>query len=156
MKRKEGNFALGFYRIRGKLQLLQTSVNILYHQLIKMKLCLSHYSHKSMPHVKFESGSFSILVYMTSQNFPLKKGTSHRIRIFTPGKWVKLLFKKWVLSPESFFSTQNWPPPHVNFSNFQAEESFSFSKFLRRLKKRSSSPPDWSILLKFSQNMSQR
>ena len=24
------------------------------------------------------------------------------------------------LCPESFFSTQNWPPPHVNFSKFQA------------------------------------
>ena len=24
-------------------------------------------------------------------------------------------------------------PPHINFSNFQAEENFSFSKFLGRL-----------------------
>ena len=144
MKRKEGNFALGFYRIRGKLQLLQTSVNILYHQLIKMKLCLSHYSHKSMPHVKFESGSFSILVYMTSQNFPLKKGTSHRIRIFTPGKWVKLLFKKWVLSPESFFSTQNWPPPPCQFQQFSSRGKLFIFKIFETSQKEKQQPP-WLI-----------
>ena len=32
--------------------------------------------------------------------------------------------------------------PHVNFSNFQAEENFSFSKFLGRLnKKRAAATP---------------
>ena len=52
------------------------------------ELCVSHYSHKSMPHAKFEFGSFSIFGDMTSQNFSLKKGTSHGIRIFTTVKWV--------------------------------------------------------------------
>ena len=35
-----------------------------------------------MPDARFESGSFSILGDMTSQNFPLKKGTSDGIQIF--------------------------------------------------------------------------
>ena len=55
---------------------------------IVMKFCLSHYSHKSMPDTKFECSNFSIFRDMTSQNFPLKRGTSHGIRIITAGKWV--------------------------------------------------------------------
>ena len=43
-----------------------------------------------MPDAKFEPGSFSSFGDMTSQNFPLKKGTSHQIQLFIPGKWVKL------------------------------------------------------------------
>ena len=53
------------------------------HQLIEMKLCMSHYySHKSIPDAKFESSIFSFSSFgdITSQNFPLKRGTSHRIR----------------------------------------------------------------------------
>ena len=49
---------------------------------------MSHYSNKSMLDAKFESGSFSIFGDMTSESFPLKKGTSNLIWIFTPGKWV--------------------------------------------------------------------
>ena len=49
-----------------------------------LKLCTSQYSHESMPGAKFESGSFSSLGDMTSQNFPLKSGASHKIWIFTP------------------------------------------------------------------------
>ena len=30
-----------------------------YNQLIEMKCCMSHYSHKNMPDAKFVSGSFS-------------------------------------------------------------------------------------------------
>ena len=58
-----------------------------YRQPIEMKLCLSQYSHKNMPDAKFESGGFSSFGGMTSQNFPLKRG-SHKLRIFTLGKWV--------------------------------------------------------------------
>ena len=43
-----------------------------------------------MPDAKFESCSFSIFGDMTLQNFSLEKGTSHRIRQFTPGKSVQL------------------------------------------------------------------
>ena len=43
--------------------------------------------------------------------------------------------------------------PHVNFSNFQAEEKFLFLKFLGRLEEQLQ-PPDSSFLLKFGQNMS--
>ena len=58
------------------------------HQLIEMKLCMSHYIHKSIPHAKFEADSSSSFGDMTSQNFPRNKGTNHQIRLFTPGKWV--------------------------------------------------------------------
>ena len=45
--------------------------------------------------------------------------------------------------------------PHVNFSNFEVEEIFSFSKFLGRLDEQPPQQhPDWSILLAFGQNMS--
>ena len=36
------------------------------------------------------SSSFSIFGDMASQNFPLSRGTSDRIWIFTPEKWVNL------------------------------------------------------------------
>ena len=39
-----------------------------------------------MPYAKFEADSSSSFGDMTSQNFPQKKGTSHQIRLFTPGK----------------------------------------------------------------------
>ena len=49
---------------------------------------MSHYRHRSFPDAKFESDSSSSFGDMTSQNFPRKKGTSHEIRLFTPGKGV--------------------------------------------------------------------
>ena len=49
-----------------------------------MKLCMSHYSHKSMADAKFDSSRVSIFEDMTSQNFHLRRGMSHRIQIFTP------------------------------------------------------------------------
>ena len=51
------------------LTLSSPDFSVGYHQLINMKLGLSHYSHKSMPDAKFEAGSFSILGDMTSQKF---------------------------------------------------------------------------------------
>ena len=52
-----------------------------------MKLGMNHYDHESIPD---ESGSSSSFGDMTSQNFPQKKGMSHQIRLFTPGKRVYL------------------------------------------------------------------
>ena len=49
---------------------------------------MSHYCHKSIRDAKFESGSSSGFGDMTSQNFPRKKGTSHQIRQFIPGKRI--------------------------------------------------------------------
>ena len=59
-----------------------------YHQPIKMKFGRSHYGHKSIPDAKFESDSSFSFGDMMSQNFPQKKGTSHEIRLFIPGKRV--------------------------------------------------------------------
>ena len=53
-----------------------------------MKFGMSHYGHKSIPDAASESDSSSSFGDMTSQNFPQKKGTSHEIRLFTPGKRV--------------------------------------------------------------------
>ena len=58
------------------------------YQLIKMKFCVSHYSHKSMSLAKSETDSFSSFGDITSQHFSFKKGTCHRIGIFTVGKSV--------------------------------------------------------------------
>ena len=58
------------------------------YQPIKMKFGMSHYGYKSIPDAKFESDSSSSFGDMTSQNFPRKKGMSHEIRLFTPGKRV--------------------------------------------------------------------
>ena len=49
---------------------------------------MGHYIHKSIPDAKFEADSSSSFGDMTSQNFPRKTGTSHQIRLFTPGKRV--------------------------------------------------------------------
>ena len=49
---------------------------------------MTDYGHKSIPDAKFESGSSSSFGDMMSQTFPRKKGTSHKIRLFTPGKRV--------------------------------------------------------------------
>ena len=65
-----------------------------------------------------------------SQNFPWKKGTSHQIRLFTPENGLSL--KKIVFMSRIVLLDPKLPPPpplHVNFSNFQVEENFSFCKF---------------------------
>ena len=49
---------------------------------------MCHYIHKSIADAKFEADSSFSFGDMTSQNFPRKKGTSHQIRLFTPGKRV--------------------------------------------------------------------
>ena len=49
---------------------------------------MNHYGYKSILDAKFESDNSARFGDMTSQNFPRKKGTSHEIRLFTPGKRV--------------------------------------------------------------------
>ena len=49
---------------------------------------MSHYGHKSIPNAKFESDSSSSFGEMTSENFPRKKGASHKTGLFTPGKRI--------------------------------------------------------------------
>ena len=58
------------------------------YQAIEMKLCMSHYSNKSIPDANFEVDSYSSFGDMTSQIFPQKKGTSHQMRLIRPGKRV--------------------------------------------------------------------
>ena len=86
-----------------------------------MKLFTSYYTHKSIPDAKLEAGSSSSFREIMSQSFPRKKGMSHQIRLFTPGKRVSLLKSEFLcgivlLDPKL--------SPRVNFRNFQAEENF--------------------------------
>ena len=108
-----------------------------------MKLCMSHYIHKSIPHAQFEADSSSSFGDMTSQSFPLKRGTSYQIRLFIYPWKTGLTFKKWVFMSRIVLLDPNLPPsPNVNFRNFQAEEIFSLSKFLGCLdEKRAAATP---------------
>ena len=77
---------------------------------------------------------------MTSQNFPWKKGTSHKIRLFI--QKTGLTLKKMSFYVQSRSSRPKIDPPCQFQSNFQAEKSFSFSKFLGRLdRKRAAATP---------------
>ena len=108
---------------------------------IETKLRRSYDSYKSMPDARFEFGSLVIFGDMTSQNLSLKKETSHRIRLFTPGKWVSFLKSEFYMCRIILLDPKL--TPYVNFSNFQAKEIFSFPKFLRRLdEKRAAPTPD--------------
>ena len=49
---------------------------------------MGHYIYKSISDAKCEVDSSFSFRDMTSQNFPQKEGTSHPIRLFTPGKRV--------------------------------------------------------------------
>ena len=115
-----------------------------YHQPTEMKLCVSLYSHKSMPDAKFDSVSFSIFGNMTWQNWPLKKGTSHRIRVFTPAKWVYL--------KKSFYFQNCSSRPMSISSIFKQRKSFSFSKVLRHLNEKRTVATPW--LINFAKNWS--
>ena len=49
---------------------------------------MGYYIYESLPDAKFEVDSSFSFGDMTSQNFLQKKGMSHPIRLFTPGKRV--------------------------------------------------------------------
>ena len=49
---------------------------------------MGHYIYKSIPDAKFEVEIPFSFGDMMSQTFPQKKGMSHPIRLFTPGKRV--------------------------------------------------------------------
>ena len=107
-----------------------------------MKLCMSHYIRKRSCTAKFEANSSLSFRDMTSQNFPRKKGTSHQIRLFTPGKLFNFQKISFYVQNRSSRPKIDPPPPNVNFSKFQAEENFSFSKFSGRLdEKRATAAP---------------
>ena len=91
-----------------------------------MKLCVSHYNHKSIPDAKFEAGNSSSFRDMTSQNFPRKKGISRKIRLFTTRK-TGLTLKKMSFYVLNHSSRPKIDPPcqlhqfssRGNFSHFQ-------------------------------------
>ena len=87
---------------------------------------MGHYIYKSIPDAKFEVDSSFSFGDMTSQNSPQMKGTSHLIRLFTPGKRVITLIKRVFMSRIVLLDPKL--TPHVNFNNFQAEENFFIFK----------------------------
>ena len=93
-----------------------------------------------MPDAKFESGSLSIFGDMTSQNFPMKKGMAHRIRVFTPWKMGLALKNEFFMSRIVFLYPELTP---MSISAvLKQRKIFSFSKFLRRLnEKRAAATP---------------
>ena len=92
---------------------------------------MSHYIHKSTPDAKFESGGFSIFGDMMSQNFSVEKGTSHQIRLFTKENGSNFLKNELFMSRIVLFDPKL--TFHVNFSNFQAEETLYFQNLFSRL-----------------------
>ena len=89
---------------------------------------MSYYGHKSIPDAKFECDSSSGFGDMTSQKFLRKKGRNHHIQLLPLEN--ELNFKKKLVFMSRMVLLDPKLTPHVNFSNFQAEEIFSFCKFL--------------------------
>ena len=85
-----------------------------------------------MPDAKFESSSFSIFGNMTSQNFPLKKGTNHPIRIFTPENGFNFK-KKIVFMSRIVVLDPKLTPPTSILAIFKEKKILLFKKFLRGL-----------------------
>ena len=73
-----------------------------------------------MPDAEFESGSLSSFGNMTL-HFPLKKGTSHQIRLFTPGSFMSRIV---LLDPKL---------TPISISEILKQRNLSFSKFFRHL-----------------------
>ena len=111
-----------------------------------MKFCMSHCIYKSILDAKFEADSSFSFRDITSQNFPQKKGNSSNSDFFYPLKTGL------ILENNEFLRLLNPKlSPHVNSSNFQAEETFSFSKFSGLLdEKRAAAAP---LIDEFCQNL---
>ena len=93
-----------------------------------MKLCMSQYSHESMPDAKLESGSFSSFGDMTSQNFSLKRGTVINFGCLPQENRFNFQKMSFYVQIRSFPHKFAPPlPPHA-VSNFQAKENFFIFK----------------------------
>ena len=88
-----------------------------------MKLYVSHYIHKSIAHAKFEADSSSSFGVT---KFPSEEGNKSSNLAIYPRK-TGLTFKKWVFMSRIVLLDSKLTP-HVNFSNFQAEEKFFIFK----------------------------
>ena len=77
-----------------------------------------------MPDEKFECCSFSILGDITSQAFPVKKGMSHRIWIFTSRNGFNFKTMRFDLQNRSFRSEIDPPPPLCQCEPFFKQRNF--------------------------------
>ena len=93
--------------------------------MIEIKLFMSHYSHKSISDAKCKADSSSSFPDITSKNSLGKREQVIKFG-YLPRK-TDLTLKMSFYVQNQFFRPKI--DPHVNFSNFQAEENFSFSKF---------------------------
>ena len=120
-----------------------------------MKLCISHYVHKSIPDAKFEADSPFSFGNMMSQNFPRKKGTSHKFGYLAPENENGFNFKKMSFYVQNRSSRPKIDLPMSISAIFKQRKLFSFSKFLGCLdEKRAAAKNLLKNLLKFGQNMS--
>ena len=103
---------------------------------------MSHCIHKSIPDAKFEAGSsFSFWRYDVTK-FPSKEGNeSSNSAIYR--RETGLLKKNEFLCPESFFSTENWPPKSIS-AIFKESTIISFSKFSKHLDMKRAATTPWS------------
>ena len=83
---------------------------------------MCHYIHKSIPDAKFEADSSFSFGDMTSQKFPSEEGNESSNSTIYPRK-TGLTLKNWVFMSR-FVLLDPKLTPHVNFSNFHAEENF--------------------------------
>ena len=116
-----------------------------------MKLYMSYYIYKGIPHANFEADSCFSFGDMTSQNFPRNKGMSHQIRLFTPRK-TGLTFKKWVFMSRIVLLDPKLTPMSISVI-FKRGKNFSLSKFLGRLERDAAATP---LIDQFCYNLAKR
>ena len=108
---------------------------------------MNHYTHKRIPDAKFESGSSSSFGDMTSQGFPLKKGTNHKFGYLS----LENGFNK---KNDFLFQNRSSRPkvgPLCQFQQFPSSENlFHFQNFCDFSMRKNQQ----QIFLKFGQNMS--
>ena len=105
-----------------------------------MTLDVSHYNHKSITDAKFECASFFYFWRYDVTNFPSEEGNESSNLAIYPLK-LGLTFEKLVFISRIVLLYLKLTP-HVNFSNFQAEENFSFCTFLGPLDHIKTSPKE--------------
>ena len=118
------------------------------HEPIEMKFCASHYSHKSMPDAKFESGAFifysryDVTKFLSEEGNDLSNSNS-------PWKMGLNLKRKFLMSRIVLLDPKLTPPP-VSISVIFRHRKI----FLHFQNERAAASPPPKKKKKFGQNMS--
>ena len=102
---------------------------------------MTHYGHENIPDAKLSP--VALLVFeIDVTKFPSEKGNkSSNSVIYPPPRKMGLAFKKIVFTSRIIFLDPKLTSPHVNFSNFQVEEIFSFCRFWDLLMRKEQQQP---------------